>query len=218
MRLLQIRPKKKTNTSIDNAIMPPKATFPSIIKTRPKNKNIHPGEIVNHDDDGNPQSPPPKRLTTKEKNELHRQQEIAKKKNEQNSQNAIAAVGLVEDSLREEDIARQTRPNRQLENVPAFRPVVSIKKGKDSLKTPAKELEPQDQNNGASFKPIYLTLLIFTNYLPDFDDSQSEKTVPIFQPQATGGSNKASHTLKEKEPEHRQYKGVNSNYTTVLPC
>jgi hypothetical protein len=130
--------------------MPPKATFASIIKTRAKNKNIHPGDIANHDDDGVPLAPPPKRRTPKEIKEDHHQQEVAQKVAERNSQNAIAAVGLVEDSLREEDIARQTRPNRQLENVPAFRPPVNIKKGKDSLKTPEKELEPQDQIDGAS--------------------------------------------------------------------
>ena len=84
--------------------MAPKATFPSIIKTRPKNKDAHPGEAK--DDDGNPK---PKRRTPAEMKEVHRQQGLAR---EQNSQNAIAAVGSVEDSLREEDIARLTRPNR----------------------------------------------------------------------------------------------------------
>ena len=132
--------KKKINkhTFIDNAIMPPKATFSSIIKTRPKNKNIHPGDVVNHDDDGNPLAPP-KRRTPEEIKEIRRQQDQDQKK-------AIAAVGLVEDSLREEDIARLTRPNRQLENVPAFRPPVAIKNGKDLQKTPEKEL--QDQIDG----------------------------------------------------------------------
>ena len=191
--------KEKINkhTFIDNTIMPPKATFASIIKTRPKNKDIHPGEVVKHDDDGIPKALPPRRKTPKER----RQQELAQETAEKISQNAIAAVGLVEDSLREEDISRQTRPNRQLENVPAFRPPVTIEK--DLVKTPEKEL--QDQNDGASFEPIYLTLLLLTIYLPDFDNSQ---------PLATGGSNKASHTLKEKE--HSQYKGVNLNYA-VLP-
>jgi hypothetical protein len=193
--------------------MPPKATFASIIKTRPKNKGIHPGEVVNHDDDGIPKALPPMRKTAKEIKETRRQQELEQKTAEQKSQNAIAAVGLVEDSLREEDIARQTRPNRQLENVPAFRPPVAIEKGKKSLKTLEKDL--LDQNDGARFEPIYLTLLFLTIYLPDFDNSQSKETVPIFQPPATGGSNKASHTLKDKE--HRQYKGVNLN-NAVLPC
>ena len=115
--------------------MPPKATFASIIKTCAKNKNIHPGDVVNHDDDGNPLAPP-KRRTPEEIKEDRRQQEHAQKK-------AITAVGLIEDSLREEDIARQTRPNRQLENVSAFRPPITIKSGK----TPEKEF--QDHFNGA---------------------------------------------------------------------
>jgi hypothetical protein len=119
--------------------MPPKATFSSIIKTRAKNKDIHPGDVVNHDDDGNPLAPA-KRRTPEEIKEVRRQQEQAQRE-------AITAVGLVEDSLREEDIARLTRPNRQLENVSAFRPPATIKKGKDLLKTPEKEL--QDQFDGA---------------------------------------------------------------------
>ena len=107
--------------------MPPKALFPSIIKTRTKNKDVHPGDAMKMDDDGNPK---PKRRTTAEMNEVRRQQELAKQKAKQNSLNAIAAVGLVEDSLRNEDIARLTRPNRQLENIPAFRPPASETKGK----------------------------------------------------------------------------------------
>jgi hypothetical protein len=114
--------------NIDNTIMPPKALFPSIIKTRTKNKGVHPGDAMKKDDDGNPK---PKRRTTAEMNEVRRQQELAKQIAEQNSRNAIAAVGLVEDSLRDEDIARLTRPNRQLENIPAFRPPASVTKGKD---------------------------------------------------------------------------------------
>ena len=54
-----------------------------------------------------------------------------------------------------------------------------------------------------------------TTYLPDFENGQLEENDPIFLPRATGGSNKASHTLNEKE--RCQYKGVKSNYT-VLPC
>ena len=155
-----IEEKKNKQTFIDKAIMPPKPPFPSIIKTRTKNKDIHPGDVANHDDNGNPVDLPPlpvgkpRRRTPKEMKEARLQQELAKKKAEENIQNAIATVGLVEDSLREEDIARQTRPNRQLENVPAFRPPVTIKNGKDLLKTPEKEL--QDQNDGASFESTFL--------------------------------------------------------------
>ena len=109
--------------------MPPKALFPSIIKTHPKNKDIHPGEVINQDDHGNPK---PKRRTAAEMKEVRHQQELARQVAEENSQNAIAAVGSVEDSLREEDIARLTRPNRQLENIPAFRAPASATKGKDS--------------------------------------------------------------------------------------
>ena len=98
--------------------MPPKATFSSFIKTRAKNKDIHPGNVVNHDGDGNPLALP-KRRTPEEIKELHCQQELAQKK-------AIAAVGLVEDNLHEEDIACMTRPNCQLENVSAFWPPVTI--------------------------------------------------------------------------------------------
>ena len=96
------------------------------------------------------------RRTPKEIKEAQRQQELAQKIAEKNSQNMIAAVGLVEDRLREEDIARQTRPNRQLENVPAFRPLVNIKKG--LVEASEKEFELQDQIDGASFESIYLTL------------------------------------------------------------
>ena len=113
----------------------------------------HPGEVVNHDDDGNPITLP-KCRTPEEIKEARNQQEQAKKKSERNTQNAIAVVGLVEDSLREEDIARQTRPNRQLENVPSFQPPITIKKGRDSLKTP--ENEHQDQIDGASFESFFL--------------------------------------------------------------
>lgn len=52
--------------------MAPKATFPSIIKTRPKNKDAHPGEAK--DDDGNPK---PKRRTPAEMKEVRRQQGLA---------------------------------------------------------------------------------------------------------------------------------------------
>lgn len=98
------------------------------------------------------------RRTPKEIKEGQRQQELARKIAEKNSQDAIAAVGLVEDRLREEDIARQTRPNRQLENVPTFRPPVNIKKGLVPVEASEKEFELQDQIDGASFESIYLTL------------------------------------------------------------
>src|SRR5271169_466603 len=174
--------------------MPPKAAFASIIKTRPKNKDVHPGNVVNHDDDGNPK---PKRRTPEEVKKVHHQQEIAQKTAEQNIQNAIAVVGLVEDSLREEDIARQTRPNRRLENVSAFRPPASAAKRKDSSKKPEEEL--QDQIDGDSFEPNYLTLLLLMTYLPDLDTDQLEGTVPSFQLPATVGKSKALPNLKEKE-------------------
>ena len=138
--------------------MPPKGTFPSIIKTRAKNKNIHPGQVVCHDDDGRPKEPPPMHRTPKEIKEGQRQQELAQKIAEKNSQDAIAAVGLVEDRLREEDIACQTHPNHQLENVPTFRPPVNIKKGLVPVEASEKEFELQDQIDGASFESIYLTL------------------------------------------------------------
>ena len=109
--------------------MAPKATFPSIIKTCPKNKDVHPGDTINKDDDGNPK---PKHQTPAEIKEVRRQQELAQQVAEQNSQNAIAAVGSVEDSLHKEDITWLTRPNHQLENVPVFWPPVSITKGKNS--------------------------------------------------------------------------------------
>ena len=133
---------KNTHTFIDNAIMPPKATFSSIIKMCAKNKDIHPGNVVNHDDDGNPLALP-KHRTPEEIKELRHQQELAQKK-------AITAVGLVEDNLREEDIARMTCPNCQLENVSAFWPPVTIKNRKNLLKTAEKGL--QDQIDGASFE------------------------------------------------------------------
>ena len=109
--------------------MAPKATFPSIIKTCPKNKDVHPGDTINKDDDGNPK---PKHQTPAEIKEVCCQQELAQQVAEQNSQNAIAAVGSVEDSLHKEDITWLTRPNHQLENVPVFWPPVSITKGKNS--------------------------------------------------------------------------------------
>ena len=96
--------------NIDNAIMAPKATFPSIIKTCPKNKDVHPGDAINNDD-GNPK---PKCQTPAEMKEVHHQQELAQQVAKQNSQNAIAAVGSVEDSLCKEDIAWLTCPNHQL--------------------------------------------------------------------------------------------------------
>jgi hypothetical protein len=87
------------------------------------NKQIFFIDAMKKDDDGNPK---PKRQTTAEMNEVCHQQELAKQIAEQNSQNAIAAVGLVEDSLRDKDIARLTRPNCQQENIPAFRPPASV--------------------------------------------------------------------------------------------
>ena len=135
--------------------MPPKATFSSIIKTCAKNKDIHPGNVVNHDDDGNPLALP-KHWTPEEIKELHRQQELAQKK-------AIAAMGLVEDNLREEDIACMTHPNRQLGNVSAFQPPVTIKNGKNLLKTAEKGL--QDQIDSVSFElsilPCYYWQFIY---------------------------------------------------------
>ena len=87
-------------------------------------------------------------------------------------------MALVEDSLREEDNARLTCPNRRLENVPAFHPPVTIKNVKDSPKTPEKELH--DPIDSASFEPVYLTLSLLTTYLPDFNShgsqSESEET------------------------------------------
>jgi hypothetical protein len=142
MKLQEIINKQKkisSITSITHTIMAPKAIFSSIIKTRPKNKNAHPGEAMNKDDDGNQK---PKRRTPAEMKEVRQQQELAQQVAEQNPQNAIAAVGSVEDSLREEDIARLTRPNRQRENVPAFRPPASVTKAKGFSKK-------SDQDNGA---------------------------------------------------------------------
>ena len=135
--------------------MPPKATFSSIINMHAKNKVIHPGNVVNHDDDGNPLALP-KRWTPEEIKELHCQQELAQKK-------AIAAVGLVEDNLCEEDIAHMTCPNHQLENISAFQPPVTIKNRKNLLKTAEKGL--QDQIDGASFEwsilPCYYWQFIY---------------------------------------------------------
>ena len=171
--------------------MAPKATFPSIIKTRPKNKDAHPGEAK--DDDGNPK---PKRRTPAEMKEVRRQQGLARQVAEQNSQNAIAAVGSVEDSLREEDIARLTRPNRQLENVPAFRPLASVKKGKDSSTM-------GDQDNGSVFETICLTLSILIACFPEVDNHQSESD-PDNQPPVTIEKSKVSSKKTEHE---RQIKG-----------
>ena len=58
MKLLKnmfIRKLGKINkhTFIDNTIMAPKATFSSIIKTRPRNKDAHSGDVINKDDNGN---------------------------------------------------------------------------------------------------------------------------------------------------------------------
>ena len=80
--------KEKTNKHIfiNNTIMPPKVTFSSIIKTCPKNKDVHPSNVVNHNDDGNPKS---KCQTPEEIKEVHYQWEVAQKTTEQNSQNAI---------------------------------------------------------------------------------------------------------------------------------
>ena len=57
----------------------------------------------------------------------------------------VAAVRSIEDSLCEEDIARQTCPNHWLENAPAFLPPASVIKGKDSCGTE----KDHDQNDGA---------------------------------------------------------------------
>ena len=133
--------------------MPPKAIFPSIIKTRPKNKDIHPGEVINQDDHGNPK---PKRRTPAEMKEVRHQQELARQVGEDISQKAIAAVGSVEDSLREEDIARLTRPNRQLENIPAFRAPASATKGKDSY-TSSDQDSGSIQNLSFAFQRLIIT-------------------------------------------------------------
>ena len=49
-------------------------------------------------------------------------------------------------------------PNRQLENVPTFRPPVNIKNGLVPVEASEKEFELQDQIDGAGFESIYLTL------------------------------------------------------------
>lgn len=135
--------------------MPPKAIFPSIIKTRPKNKDIHPGEVINQDDHGNPK---PKRRTPAEMKEVRHQQELARQVGEDISQKAIAAVGSVEDSLREEDIARLTRPNRQLENIPAFRAPASATKGKDSSTSTSSDQDSSSiQNLSFAFQRLIIT-------------------------------------------------------------
>ena len=179
--------------------MGPKATFPSIIKTRPKNKDTHPGEAK--DDDGNPK---PKRRTPAEMKEVRRQQELAQQIAEQNSRNAIAAVGSVEDSLREEDIARQTRPNRQLENVPAFRPPASVTKGKDSSKRGV-------QDNGSVSESINLTSLILSASFPEVDNRQSESW-----PRVTVEKGKDSSKKTERESQ------ITGEYFrlhgAILPC
>ena len=123
--------------------MAPKAIFPSIIKTRPKNKDTHPGEAVNKDDNGNLK---PKRRTPAEMTMVRHQEELVRQEAEQNLRDAIAAVGSVEDSLREEDIAWLTRPNRHLEKIPAFRPPASVRKDKDFSS------KNGDQENGAIFE------------------------------------------------------------------
>ena len=128
--------------------MPPKPTF-SIIKTRTKNKDVHPGEVMHKDDHGNPK---PKRRSPAEMKEVRHQEALARKEAEKNSRDAIVEASLIEDRLREEDIARQTPPNRQLEAVPAFRPPAYTVQSK---KTSRKE-GVEGQANGAMSK-MYLT-------------------------------------------------------------
>ena len=56
---------------------------------------------------------------------------------------------------------------------------------------------------------IYLTLLLLTIYLPDFDSGRSEETDPIFELQATGGTeSNRDHSQPLKEKEKCQYKAV----------
>ena len=98
--------------------MPPKPSF-SIIKTRTKNKDVHPGEVMHKDDHRNPKL---KRWSPAEMKEVRHQEELAQKEAEKDSRNVIIEARLVEDHLREEDIAQQTPPNHQLEAVPAFWP------------------------------------------------------------------------------------------------
>ena len=67
---------------------------------------------------------------------------------------------------------------------------------------------------------IYLTLLLLTIYLPDFDSGQSEETDLIFELQATGGTeSNRDHSQPLKEKEKCQYKAItmqSSNW--LLPC
>ena len=134
----------KAPTFIDNTIMPPKPTF-SIIKTRTKNKDVHPGEVMHKDDHGNLK---PKRRSPAEMKEVRHQEELARKEAEKDSRNAIVEASLIEDRLREEDIAWQTPPNRQLEAVPAFRPPACTVQNKKTLR---KE-EIEGQADGANVK------------------------------------------------------------------
>ena len=56
---------------------------------------------------------------------------------------------------------------------------------------------------------IYLTLLLLTIYLPDFDSGRSEETDPVFELQATGGTeSNRDHSQPLKEKEKCQYKAV----------
>ena len=142
----------KTNkglTFIDNTIMPPKPTF-SIIKTRTKNKDVHPGEVMHKDDHGNPKQ---KHRSPAEMKEVHHQEELARKEAEQDSQYAIIEASLVEDRLREEDIARQTPPNRQLEAVPAFRPPPCTSQNKKTSRKDGIEGQADGVNVEQSISP-----------------------------------------------------------------
>ena len=55
---------------------------------------------------------------------------------------------------------------------------------------------------------IYLTLLLLTIYLPDFDCGRSEETDLIFEPQATGGTESNRDHSQPLEKEKCQYKAV----------
>ena len=104
---------------------------------------------MHKDDHGNPK---PKRRSPAEMKEVRHQEELARKEAEKNSRDAIVEASLIEDRLREEDIARQTPPNHQLEAVPAFRPPAYTVQSK---KTSRKE-GVEGQANGAMSK-MYLT-------------------------------------------------------------
>lgn len=121
--------------------MPPKGgmpvPFPSSVSTRPKNKNAHPGDIHNEYTQ--------KRRTAGEMAEVRSQEARDKTEKQKKQAAALNAAATIEDSMRTEDVQRQTPVNRraQVANTLAFRPVIVDRIQEGDISEPETPSEPR---------------------------------------------------------------------------